>query len=101
VFWYSIEFGVVYESEPGFGRQLHAYGAGLLSSFGEIDEFRSAEIRPLDIPQMGTLEYDITVYQPVLFAADGIEQLLDVVGGFFAEGDDDTPARLGVVGAAG
>jgi phenylalanine-4-hydroxylase len=101
VFWYSIEFGVLYESEPGFGRQLHAYGAGLLSSFGEIDEFRSAEIRPLDIAQMGTLEYDITVYQPILFAADGIEQLLDVVGGFFAECDDDTPARLGVVGAAG
>jgi phenylalanine-4-hydroxylase len=101
VFWYSIEFGVLYESEPGFGRQLHAYGAGLLSSFGEIDEFRGAGIRPLDILEMGTLEYDITVYQPILFAADGTEQLLDVVGGFFAECDDDTPARLGVVAARG
>ncbi|HEX5191810.1 MAG TPA: phenylalanine 4-monooxygenase [Solirubrobacteraceae bacterium] len=101
VFWFSIEFGVVYESEPGFGRQLHAYGAGLLSSFGEIDEFRSAEIRPLDIAEMGTHEYDITVYQPTLYAADGIEQLLDVVGGFFADCDDDSPARLGAVAARG
>ena len=43
---------------------------------------------------MGVLEYDITNYQPILFAADGLEQLLDVVGGFFAECDDDSPARL-------
>ena len=50
---------------------------------------------------MGTHDYDITVYQPILYAADSIEQLLDVVGGFFAGCDDDTPARLGVVGARG
>ncbi|HWF55280.1 MAG TPA: phenylalanine 4-monooxygenase [Solirubrobacteraceae bacterium] len=88
VFWFTIEFGVVYERA-----ELRAYGAGLLSSYGEIEEFRGAEIRPLSIGEMGTLEYDITRYQPILFAADGLEQLLDVVGGFFAECDDDTPAR--------
>ncbi len=102
VFWFSIEFGVVYESDPHqptANTELRAYGAGLLSSFGEIEEFRSAEIRPLDIAEMGTHEYDISVYQPTLYAADGIEQLLDVVGGFFADCDDDTPSRLGVVGA--
>jgi hypothetical protein len=33
-------------------------------------------------------------YQPTLFAADGIDELLEVVGGFFAECDDDSPARL-------
>jgi phenylalanine-4-hydroxylase len=89
VFWFSIEFGVVYEHG-----ELRAYGAGLLSSYGEIEEFRTAEIRPLDVAEMGTLEYDITKYQPILFAADGIEQLLDEVGGFFAGCDDDSPARL-------
>jgi phenylalanine-4-hydroxylase len=94
VFWFTIEFGVVWEH-----RRLRAYGAGLLSSFGEIEEFRSAEIRPLNIVEMGTLAYDITRYQPILFAADSIEQLLDVVGDFFATCDDDTPARLGVVAA--
>jgi phenylalanine-4-hydroxylase len=88
VFWFSIEFGVVYEEG-----ELHAYGAGLLSSYGEIDEFRTADIRPLRIAEMGTLDYDITKYQPILFAADGIEQLLDVVGGFFDACDDDAPAR--------
>jgi phenylalanine-4-hydroxylase len=88
VFWFSIEFGVVRERGD-----LRAYGAGLLSSFGEIEEFRGAEIRPLDIAEMGVLEYDITKYQPILYAADGIQQLLDVVGGFFAVCDDDSPSR--------
>jgi phenylalanine-4-hydroxylase len=46
---------------------------------------------------MGVQPYDITHYQPILFAADGIEHLLDVVGGFFAACDDDAPTRLGVV----
>jgi phenylalanine-4-hydroxylase len=91
VFWFTIEFGVLYEHG-----ELRAYGAGLLSSYGEIDEFRAAEIRPLRIAEMGVLPYDITRYQPILYAADGIEQLLDVVGGFFAECDDESPARLGV-----
>jgi phenylalanine-4-hydroxylase len=95
VFWFSIEFGVLYEDG-----ELRAYGAGLLSSYGEIDEFRGAEIRPLQIAEMGVLAYDITKYQPILFAADGIEHLLDVVGGFFAACDDDSPARLGGVAAA-
>ena len=95
VFWFTIEFGVLYEHG-----ELRAYGAGLLSSYGEIEEFRSAEIRPLRIAEMGVLAYDITQYQPVLFAADGIEHLLDVVGEFFAECDDDTPAKLEKAAAA-
>jgi phenylalanine-4-hydroxylase len=89
VFWFTIEFGVLYEAG-----ELRAYGAGLLSSYGEIEEFRSAEIRPLDIAEMGIHEYDITKYQPILYAADSVDQLLDVVGGFFDGCDDETPARF-------
>lgn len=89
VFWFTIEFGVMYEQG-----ELRAYGAGLLSSYGEIEEFREAEVRPLDFHQMGTLAYDITHYQPILFACDGMAELTDRVGGFFAEFDDETPARL-------
>lgn len=95
VFWFTIEFGVLRESG-----ELRAYGAGLLSSFGEIEEFHGAEIRPLAIADMGVREYDITRYQPTLFAAEGIEHLLDVVGGFFSECDDDTPGKLGVAAPA-
>ena len=89
VFWFTIEFGVMREDG-----EVRAYGAGILSSYGEIEEFRGADLRPLDLLEMGTLEYDITKYQPVLFCADSIGQLEDVVGGFFAEFDDDTPARI-------
>jgi phenylalanine-4-hydroxylase len=89
VFWFTVEFGVVRE-----GGELRAYGAGLLSSYGEIEEFRGAEIRPLDIGAMGVQQYDITKYQPVLYAADSTEHLLDVVGGFFTDCDDDAPARF-------
>lgn len=89
VFWFSLEFGVSYESGV-----LKAYGAGILSSYGEMDEFRGMEIRPLDVGQMGTLNYDITSYQPILFAADSLDQLDEVVGIFFETCDDETPDRL-------
>ena len=65
VFWFTIEFGVLHEDG-----ELRAYGAGILSSYGEIEEFRGMEIRPLDFAQMATIEYDITNYQPVLFGAE-------------------------------
>jgi phenylalanine-4-hydroxylase len=89
VFWFSMEFGVVYEDG-----ELKAYGAGILSSCGEIEEFRDVEVRPLDIAEMGSIEYDITRYQPVLYAARSLAHIEDVVGGFFAGADDDTPARF-------
>jgi phenylalanine-4-hydroxylase len=94
VFWFTIEFGCVWEEG-----ELRAYGAGILSSYGEIEEFRGMEIRPLDFQQMATIDYDITKYQPVLFAADSMEHLVDSVGSFFADCDDDTPVRLEREGA--
>jgi phenylalanine-4-hydroxylase len=89
VFWFTIEFGVLREDG-----ELRAYGAGILSSYGEIEEFRGMEIRPLDFHQMGTIDYDITKYQPILFGAESFDHMIDAVGGFFDYFDDDTPARL-------
>ncbi|MDX6583574.1 MAG: phenylalanine-4-hydroxylase [Solirubrobacterales bacterium] len=89
VFWFTIEFGVVWEQG-----ELRAYGAGILSSYGEIEEFREMEILPLDFHRMGTMDYDITHYQSTLFAANSIDHLVDAVGGFFAGFDDETPERL-------
>ena len=80
--------------------QLRCYGAGLLSSYGEIEEFRAADVRPVDFHEMATLEYDITHYQPILFACDGMGELTDRVGEFFATFDDDMPARLAASSAA-
>ncbi len=95
VFWFSLEFGVVYErGEP------KAYGAGILSSCGETAAFRTAQVRPLDLAAMGTLPYDITRYQPVLFAARSMSHLLDSLTLFFASFDDDVHARLARQAAA-
>ena len=90
VFWFTCEFGVLVEDG-----ELKAYGAGLLSSYGEIEEFRTADVRPLDFLEMGTAEYDITHYQPILYRAESLEHLMEAVGGFLTAFDDDTPARLG------
>lgn len=89
VFWFTLEFGVMRESDG-----LKAYGAGILSSYGEIEEFRSMTIRPLDLIEMGTIEYDITKYQDVLFEAESMDHLEDVVGQFWATCDDESIAEL-------
>jgi phenylalanine-4-hydroxylase len=77
VFWFTLEFGTVWEEG-----ELRAFGAGLLSSYGEIQVFRQAEVRPFDISAMGTTDYDITHYQPVIFAADAAE-MAGRLGSFF------------------
>jgi phenylalanine-4-hydroxylase len=89
VFWFSLEFGVVVEDG-----ELRAYGAGILSSYGEIDEFRGMSVRPLDIVEMGTLDYDITAYQPVLYRAESVSEIVDVIGWFFATCDDESITSL-------
>ncbi len=89
VFWFSLEFGVVVEDG-----ELRAYGAGILSSYGEIDEFRGMEHRPLDLVEMGTADYDITAYQPVLYRAESVAEVVDVVGGFFATCNDESIAAM-------
>ncbi len=89
VFWYTMEFGVVWE-----GGEPKAYGAGILSSVGETAAYRSVEIRPIDLVDMGALAHDITRYQPVLFAARSFTHLVDTLTGFLAAFDDDVHARL-------
>ncbi|MGH3718396.1 MAG: phenylalanine 4-monooxygenase [Pseudonocardiaceae bacterium] len=83
VFWFTLEFGVVHENGA-----VRAYGAGLLSSYGEIQAFRDAEIRRWDLLAMATQEYDITHYQPVLFAATSFERMVSDLRAFFSAYDD-------------
>jgi phenylalanine-4-hydroxylase len=64
VFWFTLEFGVAWE-----GGELRTYGAGLLSSFGEIQAFRDSSLRAFDPSAMAARTYDITTFQDVLFAA--------------------------------
>lgn len=95
VFWFTIEFGVVQEAgEP------KAYGAGILSSFGELDAFQQSDIRPMNFAEMGTMQYDITRYQPVLYTAGSFGSLCDNLEDFFAGYDDTAFERLSYSGCA-
>lgn len=70
VYWFTIEFGIVRERG-----EVKAYGTGLLSSAGELEEMRRAELRPLDLEAASRQEYDPTHYQPVLFCADSFDAM--------------------------
>jgi phenylalanine-4-hydroxylase len=85
VFWFTLEFGVVWEHG-----EVKAYGAGLLSSYGEIEAFRDASIRPWDIRAMGHTDYDITQYQPVLYVAPSFEYVVNELSDFFHSFSDDS-----------
>jgi len=75
VYWYTLEFGVAKE-----GEQLKAYGAGLLSSFGELERFQThARLVPLDIEAMVSRPYDPTVYQEVLYVAPSFQDAVQTV----------------------
>ena len=88
VFWFTVEFGVVRE-----GASIRAYGAGLLSSPGELEWFSDhADIRPLDVAEMAHTAYDIHHYQPVLFAGQSLGHVVDVVGEFWARVTDESAA---------
>jgi phenylalanine-4-hydroxylase len=89
VFWFTFEFGVVEEDGD-----LKAYGAGILSSFGELEAFRRATIRPLDFVEMARVEYDITKYQPTLFAARSLSEVYDALEAFLTSFSDETPSTL-------
>ncbi len=79
VYWFTIEFGVLRE-----GGGVKAYGAGLLSSAGELEAMLEAELRPLDLEAASHTDYDPTHYQPVLFCADSFGELRLRLGDFLA-----------------
>jgi phenylalanine-4-hydroxylase len=89
VLWFTLEFGVVVENGD-----VRAYGAGILSSYGELGEFRAMQMRPLNLLEMGTAQYDITRYQPVLYRAESVAEIEAVVGGFFDTCTDQSIEEL-------
>jgi phenylalanine-4-hydroxylase len=70
VYWFTVEFGVLRENGS-----IKAYGTGLLSSAGELEEMHSADLRPFDLEAAALHEYDPTHFQPVLFCAESFDAL--------------------------
>lgn len=72
IYWFTLEFGVLREDG-----KVKAYGAGLLSSAGELAEMHEAELRPLDLNAAAQQYYDPTNYQPVLFCANSFSEMYE------------------------
>jgi phenylalanine-4-hydroxylase len=72
VYWFTLEFGVLAE-----GDDLKVYGAGILSSFGELERFHTAQLCPWNLPRMAETAFDPTMYQAKLFVAPPFAELRD------------------------
>ncbi|MBF6290165.1 phenylalanine 4-monooxygenase [Nocardia cyriacigeorgica] len=80
VFWYTMEYGVISD-----GGEMLACGASLLSSYGELDEFQNASMRPVDVDAMVAQEYGTHDYQNVLFYTESLDDLMSFVVNFCAD----------------
>lgn len=81
LYWYTIEFGLIREPQG-----LRAYGAGLLSSAGELPHsVRGSEPQrlPLELERAMRTRYQIDRYQRTYFVIDGFEQLFDMTAADF------------------
>ncbi|MBV9243022.1 MAG: phenylalanine 4-monooxygenase [Acidobacteria bacterium] len=74
LYWFTVEFGLV-EHEG----EVKAYGAGLLSSYGELEHAFSNEVerRPFDLEQVINHDYTYSDMQPVLYVIPSYAELKD------------------------
>lgn len=82
LYWYTIEFGLIREAG-----QLRAYGAGILSSSGELAySVQSPEPQriPLQLERTMRTRYKIDTYQQTYFVIDSFEQLFEMTAADFA-----------------
>jgi phenylalanine-4-hydroxylase len=77
-YWFSVEFGLCRQQGD-----IKAYGAGLLSSFGELEyscaPYRPAggtderpELREWEPEKAALQEFPITTYQPIYYVSEGL-----------------------------
>merc|ERR1719400_525724 len=69
-YWFTIEFGLCRQHGD-----LKAYGAGLLSSFGELEYCLTNEpkVSEFDPAVTGVTEYPITKYQPLYYGTNSFD----------------------------
>ena len=77
LYWFTLEFGAAIED--GIPK---AYGAGLLSSVGEMDRLRDAELRRFDCRTIADTPYDPTDFQPFYFVAPSFGAMCEEVSDF-------------------
>jgi phenylalanine-4-hydroxylase len=80
-YWFTVEFGLCRQKG-----ELKAYGAGLLSSFGELQYCLSdkPETRPFEPEKTAVQKYPITMMQPVYYVAESFEDAKNKMRAFAA-----------------
>ncbi len=82
VYWYTMEFGTALQEG-----EVYAVGAGLLSSFGELQQIRNGPaLQEWDLEVIASTPYDPTDYQPQLFVAPSFERMLADITAWLDEG---------------
>merc|ERR1719430_1628565 len=69
-YWFTVEFGLCRQAG-----ELKAYGAGLLSSFGELEWCLSdgPELKAFDPAKTGETKYPITQHQPLYYVTESFD----------------------------
>ena len=75
LYWFTVEFGLV-EHEG----EIKAYGAGLLSSYGELEHAFSDKVerRPFNLEQVINHDYTYSDMQPVLYVVPSYADLKEI-----------------------
>ena len=78
LFWFTVEFGLIRE-----GSALKAFGAGVISSPGELTWAMSgqADLLPFDLMTVLRMPYRIDIVQPVYFVIESFDQLVSSLEG--------------------
>lgn len=81
LYWFTVEFGLVEHDGD-----IKAYGAGLLSSFGELEHAFSTQVerRPFDLEKVINTPYDYSDMQPVLYVIPSYAELKEVTRKYIA-----------------
>ncbi|KAJ1654278.1 hypothetical protein IWQ61_005765 [Dispira simplex] len=88
IFWFTVEFGLCQQTTLNScgvkETTVRAYGAGLLSSFGELEYCLSdtPSRRPFEPSKTCVQKYPVTEYQPVYFVAESFNDAKEKVREF-------------------
>jgi phenylalanine-4-hydroxylase len=96
LYWFTVEFGLIEE-----GDSIKAFGAGLLSSYSELEHAFSPDVerRRFTLEEVVHTPYDYSDMQPVLFIIPSYAYLKDVTREFigrFGKPSDPEVAPVGV-----